>query len=236
MKSKAVQFFFRKPAYFGLLIIGLLIIGLVIILISRRGSNTKQTQIKEGQIQIVKGDEIITINQSGLVEYRSKDKTYYDTWDTSQISSFFSMMEKKARDYMSKRTSGGDCGYKVFMFIDKKLVSICIDSNDEDMVSTVEPVFIKYSDVSLSDYFGEEEDSGGEDEDGGFDGVISFPTSTPIAARSTATPTPYSIYNINTNYAPVKADCDTWSESIVRNRAIISNTYCTVDTTPTPVP
>ncbi len=98
MKSKAVQFFFRKPAYFGLLIIGLLIIGLVIILISRRGSNTKQTQIKEGQIQIVKGDEIITINQSGLVEYRSKDKTYYDTWDTSQISSFFSMMEKKARD------------------------------------------------------------------------------------------------------------------------------------------
>lgn len=214
------------------LIAGVLIMVLVIILINGRGKNTDQTQIKEGQIQIVKGDEVVTINQNGLVEYRSKDKTYYETWDTSQINTFFSIMERKARDYISKRSSGGDCGYKVFMFIDKKLVSICVDSGDEDMMNTIEPVLIKYSDISLTDYFGDDENPPDEDEE--FDGTINFPTSTPVAIIVTPTPTIFSIYNINTNYAPVKADCETWGGSIVNNRAIISNTFCTVNATPTP--
>lgn len=215
-----------------ILITGVLLMVLVIVWITGRGKNTDQAQIKEGQIQIVKGDEVVTINQNGLVEYRSKDKTYYETWDTSQINTFFSLMERKARDYLSRRSSGGDCGYKVFMFIDKKLVSICVDSSDEDMANTIEPVLIKYSDISLTDYFGDDESP--QDEDGEFDGTINFPTSTPGLVSVTPTPTTFSIYNINTNYAPVKADCETWGGSIVRSRAIISNTFCTVDATPTP--
>ena len=211
------------------------VLAIVSLLYLFRKEKIINAPIKEGQIQIVKGDEVVTINQNGLVEYKSKDKTYYETWDSSKINSFFSLMEKKAHDYLNKKVSGGDCGYKVYMFLNGKLVTLCFDSNDEDMAGTVEPVFIKYSDINLSDYFSDDED-GDEDEDGEdeFDGVIYFPTSTPVPVRSTATPTPYSVYNINTNYAPVVADCDTWSADIVNSRAIISNTFCTVDVTPTP--
>lgn len=229
IKMNLIRKLLEKPF---ILITGVLLMILVIVWITGRGKNTDPAQIKEGQIQIVKGDEVVTINQNGLVEYRSKDKTYYETWDTSQINTFFSLMERKARDYLSKRSSGGDCGYKIFMFIDKKLVSICVDLSDEDMANTIELVLIKYSDISLTDYFGDDESP--QDEDGEFDGIINFPTSTPSLIGVTPTPTTFSIYNINTNYAPVKADCETWGGSIVGSRAIISNTFCTVDATPTP--
>ncbi len=234
MKKKTYQNILNKPTYLGILLIGLLLLGLLLSLFFRNGKDS-QPQISQGQIQIVKGEEVITINQNGLVEYKSKDKTYYETWDASQMNSFFSMMEKKARDYISKRSSGGDCGYKVFMFIDKKLVTVCMDSNDEDLADVIEPIYIKYSDIDLADYFDGSDDSE-EDEDEEFDGYVNFPTSTPRITRSTPTPTPYSVYNINTNYAPVKAGCENWSGDIVGSRAIISNTFCTVDSTPTPTP
>jgi hypothetical protein len=228
MKKNTIQKITSNRNYMGLFIIGLLILSLLFSLILK-GKKGGSAPIKEGQIQIVKGDEVITINQNGLVEYRSKDRSYTETWDASQISSFFSMMEQKARDYMSKRTSGGDCGYKVFMFIDNKLVTICIDSNDEDVAGAVEPI------VNLTDYFGDDNTNvtpTGEE----FNGEVIFPTSTPGISPTAPTPTPYSIYNPNTNYAPVEAGCDAWSADIVRNRAIISNTYCTVISTPTPTP
>lgn len=236
MKNKSVHRIINNPLYLSLLIVGLLLLGFIIFLILQRKESSGQPQIKEGQIQIVKGEEVITINQNGLVEYKSKDKTYTETWDASQISSFFSMMEQKARDYLARRVSGGDCGYKVFMFIDRKLVSICIDLNDQDLADTVEPIFIKYSDVNLTDYF--DDGSGGEEgsEDGEFNGTITFPTSTPSITQITPTPTPYPPSSQNTNYSPVESGCDAWSADIVRNRAIISNTYCTVNLTPTPVP
>ena len=234
MKKTTLQNLLSNPAHLGILIIGLLLLGLLISLMFRKEKND-QPQIKEGQIQIVKGEEVITINQNGLVEYKSKDKTYYETWDASQINSFFSMMEKKARDYMAKRASGGDCGYKVFIFIDRKLVAVCMDSDDEDLAEVIEPILIKYSDIDLADYFDGSDDPD-NDEDEEFDGHVDFPTSTPGVTRSTPTPTPYSVYNINTNYAPVKAGCENWSGDIVGSRAIISNTFCTVDSTPTPTP
>jgi len=218
-----------------LFVIGILLLSL---LFSRmfKSKGSAEAQIKQGQIQIVKGDEVITINQNGLVEYKSKDRSYSETWDASQINSFFSMMERKARDYLAKRVSGGDCGYKVFMFVDRKLVTICIDSGDKDVAETIEPIFIKYSDVNLSDYFGNDDDGEGDSSDDEFSGTIEFPTPTPELSQSSPTPTPNSTYNGNTNYAPVKAGCENWSAGIVNNRAIISNTYCTVDSTPTPTP
>ena len=233
MKKSTLNKFLSNPGYVVLLIVGLLLLVSIILLIFRRSGAT-QAPIKEGQIQIIKGEEVITINEDGLVEYRSKDKVYTETWDSSQINLFFSLMEQKARDYLANRVSGGDCGYKVFMFLDGKLVTICIDSGDEDMAETVEPIFVKYSDVDLSDYFGDEGDTGDDSEEE-FSGEIPFPTPT-TNLLPTPTPTVNSTYNTNTNYEPIKADCETWSEDIVRNRAIISNTYCTVNSTPTPTP
>lgn len=233
-KNSSVGNFVKNPVYLWSIIIGLLFLAFVFFSLFHK-ENTNLPQIKENQIQIVKGDEVITIDQNGLVEYKSKDRSYYETWDSTQINLFFSMMEKKARDYLGRKVSGGDCGYKVYMFVDKKLVGICIDSTDKDMSETVEPIFIEYSDVSITDYFDGGDDSGDGDnnDDGVFDGTIDFPTPTVFFFQ--ATPTPYSIYNVDSNYAPVEANCDTWGGSIVRSRAIISNTYCTVQATPTPV-
>jgi hypothetical protein len=233
MKKSKIQKIISNPAF---VIFCIIVILLLLLLFSRifKSKGSSEAQIKQGQIQIVKGDEVITINQNGLVEYKSKDRSYSETWDTSQINSFFSMMERKARDYLTKRVSGGDCRYKVFMFVDRKLVTICIDSGDKDIAETVEPIFIKYSDVNLSDYFGNSGDEDGDSSNDEFSGTIEFPTPTPRLSQSTPTPTPYTANNENTNYAPVKAGCENWSASIVNNRAIISNTYCTVDLTPTP--
>ncbi len=223
--------------YIAIFSVGLLFLIILLVISFKDKNKNDGANIKEGQIQIVKGDEIVTINENGLVEYKSKDRVYYETWDTSKIDSFFSLMEQKARDYINKKTSGGDCGYKVYMFLNGKLVTICLDSADEDMANTVEEVYVKYSDLNLSDFFSEaseDDDNDENDDDDEFGGVIYFPTSTPVPGRVTATPTPNSAYNDNTNYAPVVADCDTWSADIVNNRAIISNTFCTVDAAPTP--
>jgi hypothetical protein len=233
MKKSKVQNVIANPTFMILFVIGILLLSLVFSRIFKSKESGK-AQIKQGQIQIVKGDEVITINQNGLVEYKSKDRSYSETWDASQINSFFSMMERKARDYLTKRVSGGDCAYKVFMFLDRKLVTICIDSGDKDVAETVEPIFIKYSDVNLSDYFGNGEDEDGDNSDDEFSGTIEFPTPTSGLSQSTPTPSPSAASNGNTNYAPVKAGCENWSASIVNNKAIISNTYCTVDSTPTP--
>lgn len=226
----------NRPVYLGLFLICLILFILALSYLLNLSSRDSSAPIKEGQIQIVKGDEVITINENGLVEYRSKDRVYTETWDTAQISSFFSMMERKARDYLTKKVSGGDCGYKVLMFIDKKLVTVCIDSSDDELTSAVEPIFIKYSDINLSEYFGdtgEDEDDG----DGSFDGVIAFPTPTSAASQITPTPTPATNNtNTNTNYEPVKVGCEAWSGDIVKDRAIISNTYCTTLPTAAPTP
>lgn len=226
----------NRPVYLGLFLICLILFILALSYFLNLGSRDKVSSIKEGQIQIVKGDEVITINENGLVEYRSKDRVYTETWDTAQISSFFSMMERKARDFLTKKVSGGDCGYKVLMFIDKKLVMVCIDSGDSELTSTVEPIFIKYSDINLSEYFGDTGDDE-DDGDGNFDGVIAFPTPTLSVTQITPTPMPGTT-TTNTNYEPVKVGCEAWSGDIVRDRAIISNTYCTIlpTATPTPIP
>ena len=226
----------NKPSYLGLFVLGIIFFILILSYFVNSGSRKSETQIKQGQIQIVKGDEVITINENGLVEYKSKDRVYTETWDTSQISSFFSMMERKARDFLSKKVSGGDCGYKVFMFIDGKLVTICVDSNDSDLAVAVESIFIKYSEINLSDYFGDTGSDTGGDQSGDFDGVITFPTPTLSAPLITPTPTTSPGSGTNTNYEPVKVGCEAWSGDIVKDRAIISNTYCTTLPTSTPTP
>ena len=234
MQKKSWRKILSNPTYIGLILIGILLLSVVISLIFK-GNKGTDAPITEGQIQIVKGDEVITVNQNGLVEYRSKDKVYSEYWDASQINSFFLLMEQKARNYLTRKVSGGDCGYKVFMFVDGKLVTVCLDSSDSDMAEVIEPIFIKYSDITVTDLFGNDDGTptpGGDD----FNGEINFPTTTPGVTQIPPTPTPNPVNNQNTNYAPVESSCDAWSADIVKNRAIISNTYCTIDLTPSPTP
>lgn len=233
MYKRFRKLFLSNPLNLLFLFIAVALVVLTIIIIFNKKSKN-DIPITEGQIQIVKANEIITINQNGLIEYRTKDRVYTETWDASQIESFFSMMKTKAQNYLSNKTSGGDCGYKVFMFLNGKFVTICIDSGDQDMSETIEPIIVKYSDVDISDYFDDTSDDTEEDDE--FDGVVNFPTSTPGITRTPPTPTPYTVYNIDSSFAPVTADCDSWSADIVGSRAIISNTFCTVGSTPTPIP
>jgi len=100
------------------------------------------------------------------------------------------------------------------------------------MTEIIEPVFIKYSDITVTDLFGEADETPTPGE-GDFEGVIEFPTTTPGISQIPPTSTPVPVNNTNTNYAPVTVGCDAWSADIVKNRAIISNTYCTVNLTPT---
>ncbi|HLE49341.1 MAG TPA: hypothetical protein VI819_04920 [Patescibacteria group bacterium] len=224
-----------NPVYIVLIVIGLIIIIFVVYILVGRNRSLNDAPIKEGQIMIQKGDEVITINSNGLVEYKSKDKVYYETWDTSRISSFFTLIENKARESL-KNPDQKKCVYKIYLFLDGKLVNFCTD--DEEIADTVEEISNKYSEEDLSGYFQDGEGSGGDgDED--FDGTIHFPTPTPTISLISPVPTPTSTQSSGgsqTNYPPVNAGCDTWSVSIVGGRAVISNTYCTTQPTATPTP
>jgi hypothetical protein len=223
--SQSYKFFESSTNRIGVV----LLVSLVFILgfFLMRGAFTKKAPppITEGQIKLQRGDDIIIVNKNGLVEYRSKDNVFYETWDSSRITSFFSVMEAKA-----KQKKAGDCKYKATMYINHKLVEFCIDSSDTEM----KEVYDNYDQVvgggSLSDLFPTVTGTGSGDGDLG--SIDYFPTPT---TRPTVFPTPTPGGSENqTNYPPVQAGCDTWSSLIVRNRAIISNTYCTVQ--PTPIP
>lgn len=211
----------------------LFIIALLsIIYLIFKPKNPADAPIQEGQVMIQKGDDIIIVNKNGLVEYRNKDKVYYETWDESEVSSFFSMIEQKARESLNKPQSES-CEYKVYLFLDGKLVSFCTD--DEEIAEVVEEITDKYSGGELSDFF-DEDGYSDDDGNGEFDGTIVFPTLTPTIGISSPTPTPTTSPGEGgqTNYPPVEAGCDTWSEDIVGGRAVITNTYCTTEPTSTP--
>jgi hypothetical protein len=223
----------QSPMGILIAVASVVVLLFMLYLISRSGNTAEEAPIKEGQIMIQKGDEIITINESGLVEYKSKDKVYYETWDNNKVSSFFSMIQQKARESLDK-PQPENCEYKIYLFLDGKLVSFC--SDDEEIAEVVEELSDRYSGDDLGDFFDDDEEGGDEDEE--FDGTIVFPTLTPTISIASPTPTPTSSPSggDQTNYPPVEAGCDTWSGDIVGGRAVITNTYCTVESTPTPAP
>jgi len=142
-------------------------------------------------------------------------------------------MEAKAKEYAKSRR-GGDCKYKVTMYLNGKLVEFCVDSGDGD----VDQVYSEYDQTvgggSLSDYFTPPDNQGEEGGEGdNLSDIIYFPTPT-YTLSPTPIPTGTSQGGPETNYPLVNAGCEAWSSAIVRSRAIISNTYCTVLPTPTP--
>jgi hypothetical protein len=225
--TSQIKKFLKKPANrAGIILLFILFLLLGLFLLRGELNRKEQAPITEDQIKLQRGDDIIIVNKNGLIEYRTQDNVFYETWDSSRISSFFSLMEVKAR----QKKTGGDCKYKATMYLNGKLTEFCIDSTDSDM----EEVFNGYDEVvgggSISDYFSPGDESGGGEGDLG--NIEYFPTSTP---KPSVFPTPTTVPGgSQSNYPPVQAGCDTWSSLIVRNRAIISNTYCVVQPTPTP--
>jgi hypothetical protein len=223
--SQSGKFFESSTNRIGVILLVVLVFILGFFLIKSTYTKKAPSPITEDQIELQRGDDIVIVNKNGLVEYRSKDNVFYETWDSSRITSFFSVMEAKA-----KQKQAGDCKYKATMYINHKLVEFCIDSSDSDM----KEVYNEYDQVigngSLGDFFPTVTSTGPGDGDLG--SIEYFPSPT-VMITAFPTPTPGGGGN-QTNYPPVNAGCDTWSSLIVKNRAIISNTYCTVQPTPTP--
>lgn len=231
--SKLIKRLRNNPLY---LIITVFVLVLIVILgaiyLKNKNRASGSAQITQDQIELERGGDIVIINKNGLVEYRTKDKVFFETWDTSRMNSFFDLMQTRARQRVNKQATN-NCYYKVTMYLDGKLVTFCSDENDTE-VKQVYDTYDEKIEPSLSDlYSSNPGDNGGDNNQGDLSNIVYFPT--PTQAGVSATPTPHQTSGgSQTNFPPVKADCDTWSKSIVNSRAIISNTYCTVQPTPTP--
>lgn len=202
---------------FALLLLGIIL--LVLVVFTR--SNT-DALIAENQIQIKRGEKIITINENGLVEYKSDAGTFYETWDSQKTNSFFSNMRARAREYLENPTGPIEGGYEVTLWIDGELVTFYISGDDEELGE----VFEEFGDeegVDLSGYFEEDED---EDEDGQ---IFSSPTPTLLFGISpTLTPTITPGSNGDSGTEQLPPDCDLYGE-YVTGRTVITNTLCQIE-------
>jgi hypothetical protein len=206
--------------------IAVLTIFLIITLLIGRYlfSNNLEAPINQDQIMIQKGGNTIIVNRNGLIEYRSGDEVFYKTWDSSKINYFFNRMEEKARDYLDEGLTGPCDGcYAVTLYIDGVLVTVYI-KDDEDLNDIFEDfVEDELGDIDLSDFFDDDD----EDNDSQGSGTVT-PSPTPAGDGSNPTPTPEDQGNgQQTNYPPVETGCSAWTQDIV-DKAIISNTLCTI--------
>src|SRR3990167_7235511 len=97
-KSSQFEKFINNPTNrIGVVLLVILVFILGFFLIRSAFSKKTPPPITEDQIKLQRGDDIIIVNKNGLVEYRSKDNVFYETWDSLRISSFFSVMEVKAK-------------------------------------------------------------------------------------------------------------------------------------------
>lgn len=213
-----------------------MVAGLIIILlIIARGliSPDKEAPITQDQIKIQKGDDVVIINRNGLIEYRTKDEVFYKTWESGKVSAFFTSMEEKVRKYLEDPSAGGGAGcYQVTLYLDGELVSVCISDNDQVLEEVFDGFDEDLDDISLGDYFND------DDENGSGNGNSGSPTPTTTSAPSdpNATPTPTSAPGGDNgggdpeeNYPPVEAGCEYWNQQVVGDRAVISNTLCTIE-------
>lgn len=208
-------------------IFGLISLIIVIVLLLR-SSDLGKPPISEGQIRMEKNGEIITINENGLVEYRTEESVTYKIWDSGKVDKFFDAIRNKARDYLENPRDGTNCVW-VSLYLDGELVTICF-SEDDDVVQEAYEEFEEEGDTTNISYLFDDENEDGDVQDVGGDISDYFeitPTPTPIPTSTsggsgdtgeTQFPTPI----------PVKASCESWEEQIVGGRAIISNTLCSV--------
>jgi hypothetical protein len=231
-KSKGFEKYLTQNNIILFLLASVVFIILLVMVIRVVGSPDGNAPISEGQIMIQKGGNTIIVNKNGLVEYRSGDEVFYKRWDSSKISYFFERMEQKAREYIENGTEGqcngceGSGCYTVTLYIDGELVTICV-VEDEDLDSEFEDFEDdELGEVDLSDFYDEEDDENGQGS-----GTLT-PTQTPVGGGN-PTPTPQEENGQQTNYPPVDTGCSAWTEEIV-DKAVITNTLCTKEPTPTP--
>lgn len=221
---------YLTPNNIAMGIVILVLVGISLFLIFRNiFSGAGNVPITEDQIRIQKGNEVVTINKSGLVEYRNEDEVSYKIWSKDKVSNFFATMETKAREYLSNPPKNVESCYLVSLYLDGELVTVCISDDDED----INAVFNEFSD---------DDDLADGSLDDFFDGLIT-PTPAPsgdgsvsdyfdVTPTPTPNPTPTYFYTPpggeSDDNPPIEADCLGWEEDIVGTRAIISNTLCLI--------
>lgn len=184
------------------------------------GRSNENDLISEGQIRIEKGGKIVTVNENGLVEYKSEKGIFYETWDNTKTLNFFDNMRARARAYLKKPTGSKAGGYKVTLYLDGEIVIIYLDDDD------IDEIFDGFDDGGgggddIGDYF---DDDGGGGGDGGL-----IPTPTPSAEGGGLTPTPtLSAGGGGGGGQQTPPDCDLYGSS-VSERTVISNTICDID-------
>jgi len=206
--------------------LGLAILVVLGVLGIQRFTKKTPTSITENQIMIRKGEKVVIVDQSGLVEYRTPDGVFYETWDSIRISDFFDYMRTKAREYLANPPpASGKDGYYVTLYIDGEEVTIFIEEGDE-VLDEIYEEFDQGSEGDLGDYFDDffdDGDGGGEDGQGEDDGDG--------GGEDSLTPTPTPIYvggYEEDDYELGLYDC-TLFEAQVTGRTVISNTLCIIE-------
>lgn len=218
-----IKKFFKNPH--NTIVVGVVFVILAIGLLFLLGVfGPAEETLKRDQIQIKRGDKIVTVNENGLVEYRSDKGVFYETWDPNKTSAFFSTIREQARAYLADPPkSRPENAYEVTLWIDGELVTIYIDADNE----VINEVFEEFDDSAgggdgdLSDYFDDEEED--------------FPTPTlapgvsptptlPPGVSATATPIPNSTGQGGSGQQSA-VDCDLYNTQVTK-RTVISNTIC----------
>jgi len=220
-----------KQTNLGLILLFAALLLIIPIIIIRGSQKGPTDNIREDQIKLQKGDKTVIVSQDGTVEYISSEGVYYDHWDSTQVSSFFSSMRLLAKKNLNKAPpTPGTEGYWLTLYIDGKLVKVFIEGTNEE----IEEILNQLAEEAgidldfLSDLFEE------------FFASVS-PTPTPIDftppsvtstlfPTSTPTPIPGSFSGGGTS---VEEDCRLWLEQGGAS-TIISNTVCIQNITPTP--
>lgn len=239
MKSKSKSKLFNKITPLNLAIVASLFLGFIITgFILVRNTRREKATISANQIKIQKGEKIVIVDESGLVEYRTSEGVFYETWDASRIKAFFSSMREKAKKYLEDPVpDGGADGYWLTIFIDGEEVRVFIPEDEE-----LDEVFEKFESVSgddqslsdlFDDYFG---GSPTERESQGSTQGPALPTPTPttkiVSAQGGGTPTAGG--SGGSGGGKTIVECGLYEEKVTQ-RTVISNTICITEAaTPTP--
>ena len=206
---------------------GVIFAGVVFVLIALvtffviRSITKPEPTIRPDQIQVRRGDRVVTVNENGLVEYRSDEGVFYETWDPNRTSAFFTTIRAQAREYLANPPKEiPPNAFEVMLWIDGELVTIYIEGDDDLLEEVFEEFDESEGDGDLSDYF---------------DtltptlqptlppGVTATPTLPPGV---TATPTPIlGSGGGSGGGGQSPADCDLYNTQVTQ-RTVISNTIC----------
>lgn len=214
---KNLKKLYKNNPHIVVLFVSLFVIITALVFFLVRSLMVPDETISTDQIQIKRGGKVVTVNENGLVEYRSDEGVFYETWDPSRTTAFFATIRAQAREYLANPPKEvGDDAYEVKLWIDGELVTIYIDGDDE----------------ILNEVFEEFEDGGGGDLSEYFDNVSTTPSPTLSQGAVTPTPTlPHGVSPTPTSFSigggneqsPV--DCDLYDTQVTK-RTVISNTIC----------